>query len=125
MRQSEALRNLFLPTQDLGVLDWENFRPGVEISWIQKSDRNAGGTAFLRYQPGSSIPWHWHPAFEHILVLQGSQSDENGTYPAGTVLVNPPGSSHTVKSDGGCIVLAVWERPVDFSRSSYSVHGFD
>ena len=42
----------------------------------------------------------------------GSQEDERGRYRAGALVVNPPGSAHNVSSDEGCIVLALWERPV-------------
>lgn len=93
---------------------WEPFRDGVEASWVYRTGENGPASAFLRYQPGAAIPWHWHPAYEHILVLEGSQSDENGLYRAGSVLISPPGTSHTVKSDEGCIVLAFWLMPVRF-----------
>jgi anti-sigma factor ChrR (cupin superfamily) len=61
---------------------------------------------------GRAVPHHGHPGHEQILVLSGSQSDERGHYPAGTLVVNPPGSSHTVNSAEGCLVLIVWEAGV-------------
>lgn len=42
---------------------------------------------------------------EEIFVLEGVFSDENGDYPAGTYLRNPPGSSHAPFSDKGCVIL--------------------
>jgi anti-sigma factor ChrR (cupin superfamily) len=47
-------------------------------------------------------------------VLDGSQRDERGTYPAGTLVANPPGTGHSVSSDEGCVILGFWQRPVVF-----------
>ena len=35
-----------------------------------------------------------------------------GTYEAGTLVINPPGSSHQVHVPKPSLVLAIWERPV-------------
>ena len=95
--------------------DWEPFHEGVEISWIRRPDHPDGPrSALLRYAPGTGVPRHSHAAFEYILILDGAQSDANGRHEAGTLVVNPPGTSHTVHSDVGCVVLAVWEAPVRF-----------
>ena len=122
MKAPRVLNDLFLPPKNLAILNWQNFRPGVEVAWTYNGGDGSLASAFLRYQAGSSIPWHWHPACEHIFVLEGSQYDENSTYSPGTVLINPPGSSHTVKSESGCLVFAIWEKPVDFSPSSHAAY---
>ena len=94
---------------------WTPFRPGVEEHRLYGAHQPDAPTAsLLRYAPGARIPRHRHAAVEHILVLAGSQRDERGTYRAGALLVNFPGSEHTVASDDGCTVLAIWERPVVF-----------
>lgn len=96
-------------------LDWEPFRDGVEISPVYRTDDPVGpSAAFLRYAPGAKVPKHMHPGFEHILVLEGSQSDENGSHKAGDMVINPPGTAHSVSSEEGCLVLAVWQAPVKF-----------
>lgn len=91
-------------------LPFEPFRDGVEIHrlWSGPPD-----VALLRYAPGASVPRHRHPGLETILVLSGSQSDEAGEYPAGSLVFNPPGSAHSVWSDPGCVVLIQWEKPVE------------
>jgi anti-sigma factor ChrR (cupin superfamily) len=66
----------------------------------------------LRYQPGARVPSHTHLGVEHIFVVQGSQEDESGHYPAGTLLISPTGSRHQVASAEGCIVLAVWSEGI-------------
>jgi len=94
---------------------WSLFRPGVEEHRLYGSHQPDASTAsLLRYAPGARIPRHRHVALENIYVLAGSQRDERGTYRAGALLVNFPGSEHTVVSDDGCTVLAIWERAVVF-----------
>ncbi len=94
------------------TLDWQPFRPGVEIARIYATAGDGPSAAFLRYEPGASVPYHTHKGYEHICILKGSQIDRSGRYSAGTLIVNPPGSSHNVMSPEGCIVLVIWERPV-------------
>lgn len=96
---------------------WEPLRPGVDIRRLYQGDDVGPAAALLRYQPGGTVPRHEHLGHEHILVLQGSQADEYGSYPAGTLVVNRPGSSHRVVSAEGCIVLILWERGVRFAES--------
>lgn len=96
---------------------WRPFRPGVEIHSIYERGADGPAAAFLRYAPGAEVPRHRHVGFEHIYVLVGSQEDERGRYRAGTLLVNPPGTSHSVRSPEGCVVLAIWERPVLFDAA--------
>ena len=40
--------------------------------------------AILSYEPGAGVPRHRHAGLETIVVLEGTQSDENGDYEAGT-----------------------------------------
>jgi anti-sigma factor ChrR (cupin superfamily) len=87
------------------------FREGVEISLLCAG---APSVALLRYAPGASVPRHRHPALETILVLDGVQSDERGDYPAGSLILNPAGTQHSVWSRIGCTVLIQWNQPVEF-----------
>jgi len=91
---------------------WEPFRKGVEIARLYGGEPNAPSAALLRYAPNAQVPRHIHTGFEHIFVLRGSQSDGTHTYQAGTLVVSSPGTSHAITSEQGCIVLAIWERPV-------------
>jgi anti-sigma factor ChrR (cupin superfamily) len=90
---------------------YQPFREGVEICPIVTGEP---GVALLRYAPKSGVPRHRHTGLETILVLEGTQSDERGDYPAGSLVLNPEGTEHSVWSDGGCVVLIQWERPVAF-----------
>jgi anti-sigma factor ChrR (cupin superfamily) len=40
------------------------------------------------------------------------QSDENGDYGVGALVLNPVGTEHSVWSQNGCAVLIQWARPV-------------
>jgi anti-sigma factor ChrR (cupin superfamily) len=93
---------------------WDTLREGVEILRLAGTDRSGASVALLRYRPGAQVPAHRHPGFEVIYVISGAQSDERGTYSAGSLVVNPPGLEHRVWSDEGCTVLILWERAVEF-----------
>jgi len=99
---------------DLLSLSWEPFRDGVEIARIYRTGDDGPSAAFLRYRPGSRLERHLHTGYEHIFILSGSQIDDAGTHRAGTLLVNPPGTTHAIRSDEGCLVLAIWNSPVVF-----------
>ncbi len=112
MNGSIVINGLLDAATDFDALDWQPLHAGVEIVDLYSPLPDGARAALLRYQPGASVPWHVHGGYEHILVLRGSQQDGNGVYRAGTLVVNLPGSTHQVSSTEGCIVLAVWQRPV-------------
>lgn len=62
-------------------------------------------TTIVRFAPDSFFPAHLHPLGEEIYVLEGVFSDENGDYPVGSYLRNPPGSRHTPFSKEGCTLF--------------------
>jgi anti-sigma factor ChrR (cupin superfamily) len=96
---------------------WNPFRPGIQIHRLYGNSDSGPSAALLRYSPGASIPYHRHEGYEHIHVLHGSQVDAGGSYAAGTLIINPPGTGHKVHSPDGCVVLVIWERPVSFDTS--------
>jgi len=93
-------------------VDFEPFRHGVTVHWIEKGTGDEPSIALLKYMPGARVPRHRHPGLEAILVLDGIQSDERGDYRAGTFVINPVGTEHSVWTDMGCVVLIQWDRPV-------------
>ncbi len=77
---------------------------GVERRMLERTGGEvAKATSIVRYQPGSAFQTHSHEFGEEILVLDGVFSDETGDYPAGTYMMNPPGSSHAPHSKTGCM----------------------
>lgn len=79
---------------------------GVWRKPLEREAKESGHTTSLvKYQPGKRFAQHSHPLGEEIFVIEGVFSDENGDYPAGTYLRNPPGSHHAPFSEPGCIIF--------------------
>jgi anti-sigma factor ChrR (cupin superfamily) len=79
---------------------------GVERRMLDRlGGEVARATSLVRYAPGSRFERHRHGGGEEILVLEGTFSDEQGDYPAGTYLRNPVGSSHAPFSEAGCTIF--------------------
>lgn len=99
---------------DRDEFSWEPFQPGVEIHRLWGDLQGGASSALLRYAPGARVRRHRHEDVEEIRILRGVQQDERGVYPAGSHVINPPGSIHTVESPEGCVALLVWRKPNTF-----------
>jgi anti-sigma factor ChrR (cupin superfamily) len=81
--------------------------PGVERLYLAREelpDRTIA-SSFVRYAPGAAFEPHVHENGEELFVLAGAFGDEYGTYPTGTYIHNPPGSSHTPNGAEGCLLF--------------------
>ena len=110
------LKDLFQISEKASAIPWQPFRDGVEIYRLYGDGVSGSTAALLRYKREAMVPLHEHIGYEHILVLSGSQRDQNGTASAGTLTINAPGTRHRVVSEAGCIVLAIYEKPVRFCQ---------
>ena len=66
------------------------------------------GAVIVEIDPGASldrIDVHGGPGPEEVFVLSGIFNDGVRDYPAGTLVHNPPGSSHVPQSKEGCTLL--------------------
>lgn len=108
------LRDLFHIGDQPETVSWQPFREGVEIHRLYGDGVSGPTAALIRFRESSSVPLHVHEGYEHILVLAGRQTDANGTIAPGTLRIHPPGTSHSVTSEAGCIVLAIYEKVVRF-----------
>ncbi len=80
--------------------------PGVERRMLDRDGEEvARATSLVRYAPGSSFAAHTHGAGEEFLVLEGVFSDENGDFPQGWYVRNPPGSRHVPASAPGAVIF--------------------
>src|SRR5678815_3989528 len=104
-----TFRDLFAVTDWESKVPWVPFRDGIDIYRLYGDGVSGPTAALLRFQPGARVPLHEHTGYEHIIVLDGVQVDENSRADAGTLIVNPPGTRHSVFSETGCIVLAIYE----------------
>jgi anti-sigma factor ChrR (cupin superfamily) len=84
---------------------------GVERRMLDRiGDEVARATSIVRYAPGSHFSPHIHDGGEEFLVLEGVFEDENGEFPAGSYVRNPPTSHHTPGSAPGCILFVkLWQ----------------
>ena len=115
-----VLRNLLDGFDPAGLGEFVPLWPGVDILPLygllpsgEPIARDQPSAALLRYAPGAAVPLHRHPAYEQIFVLSGSQRDHGGTYGPGTCVLSPPGTEHSVSSEEGCLVLAIWNQSVE------------
>jgi anti-sigma factor ChrR (cupin superfamily) len=81
--------------------------PGVERMMLDRiGDEVARATSLVRYAPNSTFSPHVHSGGEEFLVLEGEFGDEHQTYPAGTYVRNPIGTSHSPRvGEAGCVIL--------------------
>jgi quercetin dioxygenase-like cupin family protein len=110
-----VLENLLNIREWQHKIPWEPFADKVEIHWLYRV-ANGPAAALIRFEKGGHVALHEHDGFEHVLVLSGSQTDQNGRLEAGSVMIHSPGTRHSVVSEDGCIVLVVYEKPVRFTE---------
>ncbi len=103
--------------ENADAIPWQPFRDGVDIYRLYGDGDSGPTAALIRFRVEGTVPMHEHQGYEHILVLSGSQRDQNSTATAGTLMINAPGTRHSVVSEAGCIVLAIYEKPVRFEAS--------
>jgi len=94
--------------------DWKPFRPGVTAHWLYNEPNGGASAVLLRYEPGARVAEHEHIGYEQMLVLSGDEYDEHGSYPAGSFVINAPGTRHSPGSKSGCIALLIYEKAVRF-----------
>lgn len=96
------------------TLAWQPLADGVEVHRLYGDGITGPTAALIRFNRAGKVPLHRHTGYEHIIVLAGSQRDQNSLAETGTLMINPPGTAHSVISEAGCIVLAIYGSPVQF-----------
>ncbi len=80
--------------------------PGVERKMLDRiGEEVARATTIVRFAPGSAFSAHTHDGGEEYLVLDGTFQDEDGDFPIGSYVRNPPTSSHTPAAQDGATIL--------------------
>lgn len=111
--------SIYIRPQDM---DWKPSQfEGVEIKVLYEDKKQGELTCLLRWQPGTTLPFHKHPEIEQTWVLSGSFSDHDGICRAGEFVWRKPGSLHETHSAEGCVILAIYRKPNIFRHSA----GFD
>jgi quercetin dioxygenase-like cupin family protein len=75
-------------------------------------DPQGSDAALLRYLPGAFTPRHLHIGFEMVLVLEGDYIENDISYAPGSLIIRAPGTTHEMRTDKGCTILAMRDIPV-------------
>ena len=101
---------LVVRADDVG--DWEpSDVAGFLLKTLFHHPVTGDQTVLMKVKPGAYAAPHSHDQVEHVYILEGSFSDEYGTYHAGDYLVRTPGSDHSAQSEQGATVLLMYTRP--------------
>ena len=78
----------------------------------------ARATSLVRFAPGAEFHAHTHDGGEEYLVLDGTFQDEEGDFPAGSYVRNPPTTAHHPHATGGTVILVKLHQfdPADRTR---------
>lgn len=104
-------------------LEWvESPMPGVHRRMLDRiGDEVARATSIVRYAPGSTFSAHVHGGGEEYLVLEGVFQDEQGDFPVGSYVRNPPTSSHTPASLPGATIFVKLRQFDDADRTAVHI----
>jgi anti-sigma factor ChrR (cupin superfamily) len=114
MEGTIELTKLLKIVENQDQYEWLPFREHVDIHRLYGNGESGPTAALLRYRETTPIPTHIHEGYEHILVLCGTQEDDEGLIEAGTLRIHAPGTIHRGTGFAGCIVLAIYEKAVRF-----------
>lgn len=99
-------------TVHAGAAAWvDSPAAGVRRKMLDRiGDEVARATSIVSFAPGSAFAAHTHGGGEEFLVLEGVFQDEEGDFPVGAYVRNPPGTNHTPRSAPGCVILVkLWQ----------------
>jgi anti-sigma factor ChrR (cupin superfamily) len=80
---------------------------GVERMMLDRiGEEVARATSLVRYAPDSRFSKHVHTGGEEFFVLEGEFADEHRSFPAGSYVRNPIGTSHSPHvGEQGCVIF--------------------
>lgn len=123
--QEERLVGHLEPTPDGSTyvkpqdMEWKPSQfEGIEIKVLYQDQARGEMTCLLRWQPGTTLPFHKHPEIEQSYVISGSFSDHDGISRAGEYVWRKPGSMHETHSAEGCVILAIYRKANIFRNSA-------
>ena len=107
------------------AMEWKPSQfEGVEIKVLYENKEAGEMTCLLRWQPGTTLPFHKHPEIEQSLVLEGSVEDHDGVATAGDYVWRKPGSLHDNRSPSGAVLFAVYRKPNIYYHTAKDSAGF-
>lgn len=109
-------RNIRLP-RALSHIGLSSFMQAGKLSRARLDITEDDVRASLLYiSAGGSIPEHTHTGTELTLLLDGTFSDEQGSYVPGDFILLDSEHNHTPYTENGCLCLAVVDSPLHFNK---------
>jgi len=98
-------------------LPWEDsIFDGVTFKTLLIDKESGIVTAYLKMEPGASLPDHEHMLIEQTYVMEGSLKCGEGECTAGNFVWRPAGSRHKAWAPDGGLMLAIFQVPNKFFR---------
>ena len=100
---------------DTHAAPWEPTEwPGIRRKVLEFVNHPKMGreTSILRLDAGASLPATTLADRMDLFVLEGACADEHGSYGEHTFVRNPPGLTHTLRSEAGCTLYVKWRLPI-------------
>jgi len=96
---------------------WWWLAPGIRYRRLLPRTQAGGSLSMLRVAPGKALPHHGHRGLELTCVLEGSFTDQLGTFALGDVLEAEAGLHHRPVAGPGqdCVCLLATDSPIRFS----------
>lgn len=108
--------SIYVTPQDM---EWQPSQfDGIQIKVLYQDKEKGEMTCLLKWEPGTTLPFHKHPEIEQSYVIEGSFYDHEGIARAGEFTWRKAGSFHETKTDEGCIILAVYRKPNVFKNTA-------
>jgi len=87
---------------------------GIFVKVLRYSkDKKRAPTFLLKFNAGSSYPYHNHPAGEEAFIMEGEAFFNEQKLVKGDYLYTPPTFKHSVKTDKGCVILFIVPEEVE------------
>ncbi len=114
----------FTWTHDDPGLEWLDCPPyfpqGCAMAVLQGDPSEHNADIFLRLEPDSDVPLHYHTSVERMVLISGKfEVDYDGQEPvvmtAGTYAYGPAKLPHTARCHdaGQCVLFIAFEKPID------------
>ncbi|MEC4766354.1 cupin domain-containing protein [Halomonas sp. CUBES01] len=115
----DKILKLVMSNVELPDIEFEQMEPGlrnnvfIHILFDNKKDNPTGSdAALIKYLPGAFVPLHLHRGYEMVLVLQGEYIENGEINTPGSLIIRAPGTTHSMRSNTGCVILAMRDIPV-------------
>ncbi|WP_416137793.1 cupin domain-containing protein [Halomonas sp. HK25] len=115
----DKVLRLAMGAVNLPDIHFEEMEPGLRSNVLihilfdnKKSEPTGSDAALIKYLPGAFVPLHLHRGYEMVLVLKGEYIENGETHTPGSLIIRAPGTTHSMRSNTGCVILAMRDIPV-------------